>query len=84
MTDKELARKAELAERMLEAARQLGESLEPERVYERFHLLLGDVVPHDGLVVSTYEAFPSAVTVPIATRGSRATWSTRRRSRRSR
>ena len=55
MTDRELARKAELAERMLEAARQLGESLEPERVYERFHQLLGDVVPHDGLVVSTHD-----------------------------
>ena len=39
----------------LEAARQLGETLEPERVYERFHLLLADVVPHDGVVVSSYD-----------------------------
>ena len=34
---------------------QLGESLEPERVYERFHELLADVVQHDGLVVSSYD-----------------------------
>jgi len=40
---------------LLEAARQLGETLEPERVYERFHLLLADVVPHDGVVVSSYD-----------------------------
>jgi PAS domain S-box-containing protein len=51
----QLARKAQVAELLLNAARQLGETLEPERVYERFHELLGDVVPHDGLVVSSYE-----------------------------
>jgi signal transduction histidine kinase len=52
----QLRRKAELAELLLNAARQLGETLEPERVYERFHELLGDVVQHDGLVVSSYDA----------------------------
>jgi hypothetical protein len=51
----QLRRKAELAELLLNAARQLGETLEPERVYERFHELLGDVVQHDGLVVSSYD-----------------------------
>ncbi len=55
MDERRLARKAENAELLLNAARQLGETLEPERIYERFHELLGDVVPHDGLVVSSYE-----------------------------
>jgi signal transduction histidine kinase len=55
VNDRELEQKAELAELLLHAARQLGESLEPERVYERFHELLGDVVQHDGLVVSSYD-----------------------------
>ena len=55
VNDRELQQKAELAELLLHAARQLGESLEPERVYERFHELLGDVVQHDGLIVSSYD-----------------------------
>ena len=55
MGDRELERKAEVATLLLDAARQLGESLEPERVYERFHELLGGVVPHDGIVVSSYD-----------------------------
>jgi hypothetical protein len=29
--------------------------LEPERVYERFHELLADAVPHDGRIVSSYD-----------------------------
>jgi PAS domain S-box-containing protein len=53
--ERQLERKAELAELLLHAARQLGESLEPQRVYERFHELLADVVQHDGLVVSSYD-----------------------------
>jgi two-component system, OmpR family, phosphate regulon sensor histidine kinase PhoR len=55
MGDRELEQKAELAELFLHAARQLGESLEPERIYERFHELLTDVVSHDGLLVSSYD-----------------------------
>jgi PAS domain S-box-containing protein len=51
----ELIRKAEVAELLLLAARRLGESVEPERVYERFHELIGDVLQHDGLVVSSYD-----------------------------
>jgi len=51
----ELVREAEKARLLLDAARQLGETLEPERVYERFRELLGDVVEHDGVIVSSYE-----------------------------
>jgi PAS domain S-box-containing protein len=54
MEEQSLARKAELAELLLDVARKLGETLEPERVYERFHELLAAVVPHDGIVVSSY------------------------------
>jgi two-component system, OmpR family, phosphate regulon sensor histidine kinase PhoR len=52
---RELERKAEIAELLLDAARELGETLEPERVYERFHQLLADVVEHDGIIVSSYD-----------------------------
>jgi PAS domain S-box-containing protein len=55
VNNRDLERKAELAELLLHAARQLGESIEPGRVYERFHELLADVVPHDGLVISSYD-----------------------------
>jgi hypothetical protein len=47
-------RKAELAELLLYVARELGKTLDPERVYDRFHELLADVIPHDGVVVSSY------------------------------
>jgi PAS domain S-box-containing protein len=52
---RELERKAEVAELLLRAARQLGETLEPERVYDRFRELLAEVVPHDGVIVSAYD-----------------------------
>src|SRR2546423_12147640 len=51
----ELVREAEKARLLLDAARQLGETLEPERVYTRFRELLADVVEHDGVMVSSYE-----------------------------
>src|SRR5438477_3537336 len=51
----ELAREAVKARLLLDAARQLGETLEPERVYTRFRELLADVVEHDGVIVSSYE-----------------------------
>jgi PAS domain S-box-containing protein len=51
----ELAREAEKARLLLDTARQLGETLEPERVYTRFRELLADVVAHDGVIVSSYE-----------------------------
>jgi PAS domain S-box-containing protein len=50
-----VTRKVDVAQLLLEAARQLSETLEPERVYDRFHVLLADVVPHDGIVVSSYD-----------------------------
>jgi hypothetical protein len=53
--DRELKRKAKVAEILLAAARQLAEGLEPERVYERFQELLATVIQHDGLVVSSYD-----------------------------
>ena len=51
----ELVREAKKARLLLDAARQLGETLDPERVYARFRELLGDVVEHDGVIVSSYE-----------------------------
>src|ERR671928_1537046 len=51
----ELVREAEKARLLLEAARQLGETLEPERVYTCFRELLADVIEYDGVVVSSYE-----------------------------
>jgi signal transduction histidine kinase len=51
----ELRRKADVAELLLHAAQRLGESIEPERVYERFDELVGNVLQHDGLIVSSYE-----------------------------
>jgi two-component system phosphate regulon sensor histidine kinase PhoR len=47
--------KIETAVVLLNAARELGETLEPDRVYVRFHELLADVIPHDALVVSSYD-----------------------------
>ncbi len=48
-------RSAERVELLLEAARHLGETLEPARVYDRFHELLTDWIHHDGVVVSDYD-----------------------------
>jgi signal transduction histidine kinase len=45
----------EKAELLLAAARYLNETLEPERVYDRFHELLEDAVPHAGVVVSAFD-----------------------------
>jgi two-component system phosphate regulon sensor histidine kinase PhoR len=53
--ERELERKAKVAEILLAAARQLAEGLEPERVYERFQELLSTVIEHDGLVISSYD-----------------------------
>ncbi len=55
MTERELERKARVAQLLLDAARMLGETLEPDRVYDRFHDLLADVVQHDGVLVSSYD-----------------------------
>jgi PAS domain S-box-containing protein len=55
MNKRELEHKARVAELLLEAARELGESVETERIYDRFHELLADVVQHDGVVISSYD-----------------------------
>ena len=55
MRKDELERKAEVAELLLHAARRLGETLEPERVYDTFHHVLADVVQHNGVIVSSYD-----------------------------
>src|SRR6185312_14384267 len=49
-------RGAEKAELLLAAARYLNETLELERVYDRFHQLLTDAVPHNGVIVSSFDA----------------------------
>jgi PAS domain S-box-containing protein len=59
--EQELQRKADLAELLLNAARRLGEALEPEHVYNRFHELLADIVPHDAVVVSAYDEDESLI-----------------------
>jgi PAS domain S-box-containing protein len=48
-------RQAEKARLLLEAARYLNETLEPARVYDRFHELLTDAIDHGGVVVSSYD-----------------------------
>src|ERR671925_2239962 len=55
MGNADLERKAEVAELLLHAARRLAESIEPERIYERFRELVGDVIQHDGVIVSSYD-----------------------------
>jgi two-component system, OmpR family, phosphate regulon sensor histidine kinase PhoR len=55
MSERDLERKARVTEILLAAARELAEGLEPERVYERFQALLATVIPHDGLLVSSYD-----------------------------
>jgi PAS domain S-box-containing protein len=49
-------RPPEKAELLLSAARYLNETLEPERVYDRFHELLTEAVPHGGVVVSSFDS----------------------------
>jgi PAS domain S-box-containing protein len=53
--EREVVRGAEKVSLLLEAAHYLGETLEPGRVYDRFHELLADSVQHDGVVVSSYD-----------------------------
>ena len=48
-------RGAEKAELLLAAASYLNETLELERVYDRFHELLSEAVPHNGVIVSSFD-----------------------------
>jgi PAS domain S-box-containing protein len=52
----ELGGEAEKARLLLAAARSLNETLDTGRVYERFHELLTEAIPHGGVVVSSYDA----------------------------
>jgi PAS domain S-box-containing protein len=49
------ARDAEKARLLLAAAKYLNETLDPDRVHDRFRELLADAVPHGGVVVSSYD-----------------------------
>jgi signal transduction histidine kinase len=55
VNERELERRARVAQLLLRAARTLGETVDPDRVYDRFHDLLSDVVQHDGVLVSSYD-----------------------------
>ena len=50
-----VTRGAEKAELLLAAARYLNETLELERVYDRFRELLAEAVPHNGVIVSSFD-----------------------------
>src|SRR2546430_282465 len=52
----EQAREIETARLLLDAARYLGETLDLQRVYERFRELMAEAIPHDGVVVSSFDA----------------------------
>ncbi len=56
VTDTAVPAGTDLTQVLLAAARRLAESLDPERVYDTFHELLDEVVPHDGVVVSSFDA----------------------------
>ena len=56
VTDAGAAAGTDLAQVLLAAARRLAESIDPERVYDSFHELLDEVIPHDGVVVSSFDA----------------------------
>jgi two-component system phosphate regulon sensor histidine kinase PhoR len=49
------AREIETTRLLLEAARYLGETLDLQRVYERFRELMAEAIPHDGVVVSSFD-----------------------------
>jgi signal transduction histidine kinase len=53
--ERELERRARVAQLLLRAARTLGETVEPDRVYDRFHDLLAEFVVLDGVLVSSYD-----------------------------
>ena len=52
---------ASLARLLLGAARLLGETLVPERVYEQFREILADAVHHDGCIVSSYDPMDGTI-----------------------
>jgi signal transduction histidine kinase len=59
--ERDLRRRAEIAQLLLDAARSLTETLEIDRVYDRFHELLADVIQHDGVIVSSFDERESLI-----------------------
>ncbi|MFL5920346.1 MAG: ATP-binding protein [Gaiellaceae bacterium] len=59
-------RGAEKAELLLAAARYLNETLELERVYDRFRELLADAVPHNGVIVSSFDRVTGLISCDYA------------------
>jgi signal transduction histidine kinase len=55
VADVGLAAGTDLTQVLLTAAQRLAESIDPEHVYDSFHELLDEVVPHDGVVVSSFD-----------------------------
>jgi signal transduction histidine kinase len=51
----DVTREAAKARLLLDAARSLNETLDVARVYDRFHELLTEAIPHGGVVVSSYD-----------------------------
>jgi two-component system phosphate regulon sensor histidine kinase PhoR len=56
VADAGLGAGSELTQVLLAAAQRLAESIDPGHVYDSFHELLEEVVPHDGVVVSSFAA----------------------------
>ena len=55
MDERELETRSRVTQLLLRAARTLGETVDPDRVYDRFHDLLAEFVLHDGVLVSSYD-----------------------------
>jgi two-component system phosphate regulon sensor histidine kinase PhoR len=56
VADAGLAAGTETTQVLLAAAQRMADSLDPARVYDSFHELLDEVIPHDGIVVSAFDA----------------------------
>ncbi len=56
-----LVRSEQTVRLLYEAARQLGESLDPPAIYHTLHRLLFQAIPHDGLIVSSFEPEQSLI-----------------------
>ena len=57
---------AETARVLVETARQLGKTLDPNEIYDCFHELLSESIPHDGLLVSSYDSETNLITCDYA------------------
>jgi signal transduction histidine kinase len=55
VVDVGLAARDEWTQVLLAAAQRLAASIDPEHVYDSFHELLDEVIPHDGVVVSSFD-----------------------------